>query len=503
MGHDADAPLVEEHNFVLATRDTGYRTPAAALAELIDNALQAGATVIQVYVMLQQGTASDLSVAVLDNGSGMDLAVLRSALQFGGTTRFNDRSGPGRYGMGLPNSSVSYARRVEVYSWLKPTRVLHTYLDVDEIAERRTRGVPEPHLRALPEWVRRSAGETGTLVMWSRCDRLEGRRVSTIVRHLHQPFARTFRYFLWRGLQLTINDEPVQPFDPLFLNPESPLTGGLLYGKPLLYRVRVPVSPRRTAKVQVRFAEVPVSAWHGLPVEDKRRYGIVKGAGVSVVRAYREVAYGWYFMGRKRKENYDDWWRCEVSFDPDLDEYFGLTHSKQAINPVPELEAILTPDIEAIAHALNARARAAFRRVPRTETSGAAKYVSRKELQLPPVQSGTTAAEEMHSTGVPWSRDRRGLSYRLTTDSPRDASFYSYQLRGRELVVILNREHPFFEKFYRPLAKESPRVLGARLECLLFALARAEADAPSRIQQYWYRRKRLKWSDALAAFLGR
>ena len=68
-------------------------------------------------------------------------------------------------------------------------------------------------------------------------------------------------------------------------------------------------------------------------------HGIVKAAGVSVVRAQREVAYGWFCMGRKRRENYDDWWRCEVSFEPDLDEYFGLTHSKQGINPTAELRS--------------------------------------------------------------------------------------------------------------------------------------------------------------------
>ncbi len=28
----------------------------------------------------------------------------------------------------------------------------------------------------------------------------------------------------------------------------------------------------------------------------------------------RESDYGWFFMGPKRKENYDDWWRCEVAF---------------------------------------------------------------------------------------------------------------------------------------------------------------------------------------------
>ena len=48
-----------------------------------------------------------VELLVQDNGTGMDPFTLRTALRFGGTTRFNDRTGLGRYGMGLPNSSLS------------------------------------------------------------------------------------------------------------------------------------------------------------------------------------------------------------------------------------------------------------------------------------------------------------------------------------------------------------------------------------------------------------
>jgi hypothetical protein len=89
-------------------------------------------------------------VSVLDDGCGMDKKVLRQALRFGGSSRFNDRSGLGRYGMGLPNSSLSQARRVEVYSWRKPGPVLYSYLDVDEIAKGAMSEVPEPRPAVLP-----------------------------------------------------------------------------------------------------------------------------------------------------------------------------------------------------------------------------------------------------------------------------------------------------------------------------------------------------------------
>ena len=59
-------------------------------------------------------------------------------------------------------------------------------------------------------------------------------------------------------------------------------------------------------------------------------------------------------MGAKRRENYDSWWRCRVDFDPCLDEWFGITFTKQQICPTQMLVDLLSPDLEAIGRSLNA-----------------------------------------------------------------------------------------------------------------------------------------------------
>src|SRR5581483_512354 len=89
--------------------------------------------------------------------------------------------------------------------------------------------------------------------------------------------------------------------------------------------------------VRVVFAELPVEQWSGLTVDEKRELGITNAPSVSVMRADREIDRGWFFMGSKRRENYDDWWRCEVNFEPTLDELFGITNAKQGIKPRPDL----------------------------------------------------------------------------------------------------------------------------------------------------------------------
>lgn len=491
----SEHPLVAAHHFIVATRETGYRSVATAIAELIDNAVQAKATSIRVFV-LDQATSKEVAggnrettIAVLDNGEGMDRTTLWTALQFGGTGRFDDRSSLGRFGMGLPNSSVSQSRRFEVYSWHKSGSVQFSYLDVDEFAQRVLHQIPAPTPRSLPAWAARAAGRTGTLVVWPKCDRLDYRRASTIAQKLRAPLGRMYRHLIWGGVKIFVNDDPVAPVDPLFCHPVSGEGGAKPFGDPLDYEIASP--GRRTSTVRVRFSELPVAAWRDLSIEEKRERGIVGGAGVSFIRAGREIDYGWLLMGSKRKENYDDWWRCEVYFQPKLDEHFGVTHSKQGVHPTPYLQSILALDIEAIARTLNARVRSAFEATKSTEISRAAQVATRQDQLLPPVASRRAA-----SSGSRW-----GLSYMVRANHLRGREFFDVEEIDGKLTVTINVDHPFYERMYTPALGKRDGHERFLLECLLLAAARAEIDAPNRAERLWTKRLRSAWGDALAAFL--
>jgi hypothetical protein len=192
--------IIAVDTFIQATRDSGYKGTPSAVAELVDNALQAGARNVNIQVVRANTNGDDnaVEVSVQDDGAGMDRHVLRHALRFGGSTRFNDRNGLGRYGMGLPNSSLSQARRVTVYTWQLKTPVYSSYLDVDEIASGAMTTVPAPRKSRLPFEI--GVGDSGTIVLWSRCDRLDNRRISAIVRKLLAALGRRFRYFIWDGV---------------------------------------------------------------------------------------------------------------------------------------------------------------------------------------------------------------------------------------------------------------------------------------------------------------
>jgi hypothetical protein len=511
--------IVDEQRFILSTRDTGYRSTASAVAELVDNSVQAGAKWIRIFVN-QEGVGVDrrVQLAVLDNGCGMDSSTLATALRFGGSSRFDDRTGPGRFGMGLPNCSVSQALRLEVFTWTRQNQVRFSYLDVGEIADGNMAGIPAPRPASLPDWTKKYVrGNTGTLVLWDQCDRLDFRKASTITTKLHNSLGRKFRYFLWDGVKIFVNDEPVLPTDPLCLQiGGEPLA--IPYGEPLTYEVRVPGNPTRTSTVKVRFSELQVAKLHNLSVEEKRQLGIAKGAGVSIVRANREIDYGWYFMGNKRKENYDDWWRCEILFDPPLDELFGVTHSKQEVHPKDDIFTILVPDLEATAHTLNSRVRAAFtlvRTMEETRPATAADVATEKERVLSPVSKSEEAPTingshtsgngrpTLHGTKAgkkPSATEQKERRYKFDTAALRGPEFYSWQDGPDGTVyVTLNTKHPFYDEVYQKLCTV-PEAKFA-LECLLLASVRADMVTGNAAEKDWNKRRLVSLSNALAAYL--
>lgn len=480
-------PIVAPEHFVLATRDTGYRSVAAAISELVDNSIQAQAARIDVLVREAEGEEHfSVVLGVIDDGVGIPPAKLGSALQFGGTSRFDDRSGLGRYGMGLPNSSVSHSRRVEVYSWLRPSETYQSYLDVDEVVTGRLQWIPPSKRSPLPAWVSWLGSPSGTLVLWTRCDRLGRYRADTLVRRLHTTLGRVYRYAIWKGIQITVNAKPVQPFDPLFIDTRAALRGARAYGPALRYELKGTAGP---STIEARFSELPIHKWHQWSAEEKRRKGIVGGAGVSIIRAGREIDYGWHLLGGKRRENYDDWWRCEIRFSPDLDEFFGVTHSKQGVTPTTDLKLLLSPDLEAIARTLNRRVRQQFDRAKSTSPHCRdAQLRGNDALLAPPASlvSRKIAAD--------------GLRYRLEYKPIPEPEFYAVRVTRSSIVVTVNTDHPFFTEIHQRASQPGGCGLD-RVERLVLAAARADLEARDRGEREHTTRLRRAWSDALAAFL--
>ncbi|MGD0779142.1 MAG: hypothetical protein ABSC05_40715, partial [Candidatus Solibacter sp.] len=259
-----------------------------------------------------------------------------------------------------------------------------------------------------------------------------------------------------------------------------------------------------TSTVRVRFTELPVEELCMLSNAEKADAGITKGAGVSVVRAGREIDYGWYFMGTKRKENYDDWWRCEVEFEPVLDEFFGLTHTKQRVNPTPTLNAVLAPHLESIARMLNRRVRDAFQRIgaSRHDSAASRRAQSRDNQLEPPRPTGhsrNTGSPRPSAPGI------TGLQYRTCRSPLHTGELFNAELMGKVLTMTVNTDHAFYEQLLAPLLQRRavpPLEALAPLELLLLAYCRAESSLRRKSDKRIAQHLRERWAEALNAYIG-
>lgn len=366
---DADRSLFPGSFTIQAIRDSRYHNTAYAIAELIDNSIEADAERVELLCMEQSEVVQSrmrqrvVEIAVLDNGTGMDARTLLDALKFGGGTRHRSARGIGKYGMGLPTSSMSQCTKVDVWTWQDGLQsVLHSSLDAKAI-ESGDHEVPMPDSGTpIPErWTRAGSDaiyqhHSGTLVVWSNLDKVHWKTARAVIENTAREVGRIHRHFIdadltrIRTASFLVNrpdesedDNMVVANDPLYLMnptsvPEEPWGNSPMFeqwGDPVHYLVTV---GGREETISVTYSIVKPEALRtdtvtqnpgNTPRGKHARHNI----GVSVVREDREIVLEDAFLreGGSAENPQNRWWGCEVSFRRSCDELFGVDHNKQMV----------------------------------------------------------------------------------------------------------------------------------------------------------------------------
>ena len=363
---DADRSLFPSNYTIRALRDSRYHSTAYAIAELIDNSIDASAERIELLCMEQPPLRSRMrrrvsKIAVLDNGTGMDVKTLFEALKFGGGTRHDSNRGIGKYGMGLPTSSISQCKRVDVWTWRDGIdSAWHSSIDADAI-EQGDHRVPMPDQQTLiPEtWKTAGSAEiyenrSGTLVVWSKLDKMRWKTAHAIIENTSREVGRIHRHFIWadivriRAASFLANrptERKEMPFvanDPLYLmSPTStpaPWDDEPMFEEWCPTKEYTPTVDGREVTIEVKYSIVKRKA---LRTASRRQYPGSEdygkhakyNIGVSVVREDREIVLEDAFLreGGSTENPQNRWWGCEVHFRRSCDELFGLDHNKQMV----------------------------------------------------------------------------------------------------------------------------------------------------------------------------
>jgi hypothetical protein len=511
-------PLFLGQTFINSLRDVGYNSTTSAVCEHVDNAIQAGASEVRVYFH-QTGHRGnyDIDVLVYDNGKGMAPHVLQVATSFGGSMYYENRTGIGRFGVGMKTAALSMGPAMELYSWQERGAIYTMILDVNEISAIRSNLIelPEPRLLdTLPSHVSRiltkplsypkdpnrqdllandedelldRMSRSGTMVLIPDCDRLTYKKAQSLAEHATKEIARIYRRQIGEGLRLYINNRRIEPFDPTYWMqnarhtsiPDLPETRSRLINTWPDIQIPIQEGSERTAPASVRLYLLPIEAWSSLPRKTlKNDLQIFDDHLVSFVRNGREVHIGTVpeLSGRRHADSV--WLRLQVDFGGELDEAFGVAMNKQGVRPkkyaLDAIRDVIREEVTRVRE-MTARFRAEHtRKGSKSNLSEAERRANEADaLQGKPLPQPAPETDEekraleenlrtlaltlkRHDETDEEAFQRITSSRYLTTFKHDDYwPFYHVDFKLGKVILTINSAHPFFTKLYEPLSRLS------------------------------------------------
>lgn len=535
------ASIVDIKNMGDALRNTGYKNIESAVSEIIDNSVEANAK--NVFVILREGIAASgrkvvTEIGFLDNGDGMSTSILGNCLGIGASTR-QARKGMGRFGVGLPQASLYACPEIEVYSWQNGIEnTQKVYLDINKIKDGDQTEIADPELTTIPEpyasyihyqtiFEQYDFSKSGTLVIWKKCDRINPKTRGPLTERLEFSLGQKFRYFIYDGdskIKIICDENPeaavdVAPNDPLFLmednrvlckadEPKKIYKPGQESGieAPFeLYtakgagtgeeRIAVKYIDKNgniaESSVLVRFSIVKDKFYDETAFpkgSNPGNYALGKYAakmeGISVIRAKREIDFRKFDFYNAINEPQHRWWGCEIIFDPEIDEVFGVANNKQYVElkkvevddldpdetDIPpiwdKLAEIIIPTIKAM-YAQNEETRSNTRtfddtQSPSTDIINTVENdpaiidlddEDEEESETSPEVVAETGKEELEKLGYENPTDEQGTAFInnsvnfVYADKGERSPAFDYKAVLKTTVITINTSHKFYTSF--------------------------------------------------------
>lgn len=482
-------------------RDTGYDLQAA-IADLIDNSIDAEASKIAVRLVMEADGAVLLLIA--DDGFGMSGNELKVAMTYGAIPSRRNPKRLGHFGLGLKTASTAFCRRLCVITRAASHPACKAVWDLDHVAkvnrwELLFEDALQPHeLKLLDE----HAGiGSGTVVVWERIDRILGDYKIADGKHrrkaLHQMcdeltehLGMVYQRFLdtsdkrARNVDISVNGEAVTPWDPFQeVNTESRM-----------------VSPNRAQPVELpdgskhsftcRAFVLPNKHEYPNTEEGRRAYQASRTQnntqGIYIYRENRLIlAHDW--LGMRSKEPHLTLLRVDFSFGHELDAFFRVDVKKSRIELERSLYDWLVRHLTAPMREAESRyrlgERVAIKDIARDAHKGSNSNIGGKERGL--VNSEVTVVDKATGTvdvknpfgttriKILVEEDPLAKQLHVRTEGSLDEGLlWQPGLTNGHHSVVINRGHPYYSRVYVPNLSKSVTIQG--MDALLWSLAEAE-----------------------------
>lgn len=340
---------------IKSLRDMGYDF-ASAVADIVDNSLEAGATVVEIEVEFD---GDNSWVRISDNGTGMSAAELKESMRYGSARDYNIGD-LGKFGLGMKTASLSQCQRLVVLSKdrERSSRVRGFCWDLDHIAKtNRWEIIPVDSGNAHPLAMQPLREHPGTVVFWQRLDRILGyahpygenarKKLAQMTREIETHVSMVFHRFLngevkGRKLRIKVNGNEVSGWDP-FASSEAntkKLTPIPLEvhqngkaGRLVLEPYVLPPQTEFSSQDNFRLTAGP-AGWN-------------QQQGFYIYRANRMIQSGGWSRIRIADEH-SKLARVALYFSPDLDEAFKINVAKMKVQLPTEIKGQVSEAIKPV-----------------------------------------------------------------------------------------------------------------------------------------------------------
>lgn len=488
---------------IFGLRDTGYNVRTAA-ADIIDNSIAAKADKINVAIYLQEDGRKFVYFG--DNGIGMDAEGIHGAMRYGAPERENPES-LGKFGLGLKTASSSVCLKFTLISRKDAKQPLAKLAwDLDHVAtKKKWEMLREPVTSDESEMFDELCGETGTLVVWEKCDRIlskdydaGGTKEQAAIKRLSESLAKhlslVFHRFLdttddrERNIKIMINNSPVVPWNPFY----PARSEQVLPEKKQKLLVELPDGSVETATIR---------AWilphrRDMTKDEEAQYARIsnRAQGFYVYREGRLIQDGGWMEVFGAPEPHTSLLRIEFDFGHELDDAFRIDVKKSRILFHPDLEDGLLTLLQPVYREAGNR----YRRQSRAQANSShivshasankniASTSNAEKPQVNSVDPVNQTAEISNNMGpkirikAPVQSDVSSESIHVeAVDTITSGELWQSAIRsstqtGYVPSVLLNKHHDFYQKIYQRAAGNGYAIEG--MDLLLWAFAMAEQN---------------------------
>lgn len=313
-------------SFMEASRSFGNYDLPAALADLIDNSITAGAD--QISIDCDYNSVNPY-VRIADNGVGMSRSKLIEAMQFASRSPLEDRerNDLGRFGMGLKSASFSQARELTVISQMDG-KFCGARWDLDNNADWEMNFFSDSEAKNLS--VECAEFNPTTEVIWKKLtrltesDNLEEKDFNRLIVEAADQLSLIFHRFLElkqppnkKRIKIFLNGELLTSNDPF--KRDHPKTQQLEEEKIRINDEIITITPY----ILPIFSSLAADEYEKLAGKE----GYLKNQGFYVYRERRLIIYGTWFK-LVRHDELSKLARVRVDIPNSLDEQWRITVDK-------------------------------------------------------------------------------------------------------------------------------------------------------------------------------